>query len=192
MELTIDKINEIEGYCWRSALVLELQKAFGLRRKEAFLLQPHLADQGVFLDLTERGRWLQDEKPRVVNIETKYQREILDKAKRLITNPTGRICGDGLRELKRAYDRYSKVMKKFGVTEATTYNLRHQFANDKYERMTAETSPAQMELRDEKNRSTITNLQISENRIYKDGQHIGFIDYTNPLLAKYCGKKPQN
>jgi hypothetical protein len=187
MALTIDKINEIEDYCWRSALVLELQKAFGLRRKEAFLLQPHVADQGAFLALTERGRWLQDEKARVINIETGYQRDVLDKAKRLITNPNGLICGDGLRQLKQAYDRYSKVMKKYGVTEATTSNLRRQFADDMYERIIADASFVQVV---GANGDTESEADVSERpvtRVYKDGELVGFIAHGIPSKGTYYG-----
>lgn len=139
------KIKEIETYCWRSALMLELQDAFGLRRKESLMFRPHVADQGAFLELTDRGSGTKGGKPRVVPIETQHQREVLDKAKRLITNPNGRIGGDGVRNLKQAYDRFSYVMKKFGVTKkdlgATPHGLRHQYANDKYERETGEASP---------------------------------------------------
>ena len=53
---------------------LELQRAFGLRMREAALLKVHAADKGAYLAVnwgTKGGR------DRVIPIETDYQRDVL-------------------------------------------------------------------------------------------------------------------
>ena len=66
------------------ALQLELQRAFGLRMKEAALLKPHMADKGNYLAVnwgTKGGR------DRVVPIQNDYQRDVLLRAKSLLLQP---------------------------------------------------------------------------------------------------------
>lgn len=62
-----EKLKEIEKLNKHVAIQLELQRAFGLRMKEAALLKPHMADRGSYLAVnwgTKGGR------DRVVRIQT--------------------------------------------------------------------------------------------------------------------------
>lgn len=160
------KIKEIEPYCWRSALMLEVQEAFGLRRRESMMFRPHVVDHVGYLELTDRGHGTKGGKPRVVPIETEKQRLVLDKAKRLITNPNGRIGGDGQRKQDQMYNRFGYVMRKFKVTlkdeGVTPHGLRHQYANDKYERETGEASPVRGGQASDKNADTIARAKTSK------------------------------
>jgi integrase len=63
---------------------MELQRAFGLRMKEAALLKPNMADKEHYLAVnwgTKGGR------DRVVPIQNDYQRDVLMRAKLFLTNP---------------------------------------------------------------------------------------------------------
>ena len=61
---------------------LELQQAFGLRREEAMKIQPIVADQGDHLFL--KGSWTKGGRERIVPIRTEAQREVLNRARRLV------------------------------------------------------------------------------------------------------------
>jgi integrase len=117
--------------CWR----------YGIRVKEAIMIQPHLADLGDRLLLepgTKGGR------PRYVPIDTPEKRAALDEAKRLVRIRSAHLGRPG-KSLKQNMDRFRTVMKKFGITGAalgvTPHGLRHEFGNDLYEALTGEPSP---------------------------------------------------
>jgi site-specific recombinase XerC len=65
------------------AIQMELQRAFGLRMKEAALLKPHMADKANYLAVnwgTKGGR------DRVVPIQNDHQRDVLTRAKLFLIN----------------------------------------------------------------------------------------------------------
>lgn len=133
--------NTVEQHDWRVGLQMKLMGAFGLRRKEAVVFKPHMADLGIALrvrDGTKGGR------ERVVPIETPEQRALLDYAKSKVPNVKGSICHPDL-NLEQAIRRFNYVAEKFGVTKRglgiTSHGLRHQHLNDLYEKLTGVPSP---------------------------------------------------
>ena len=73
---------------------LELQRAFGLRMKEAALLKPHVADKENYLAVnwgTKGGR------DRVVPIQNDYQRDVLARAKAMLENPNSSMIPKEIR-----------------------------------------------------------------------------------------------
>lgn len=135
------KIAEISAYDHHVGMQLKLIHAFGLRRKEAVMIKPNRADKGVYLavgDGTKGGR------DRVVQIDTDYKRAVLDEAKLMAGTPDGRISDSSL-SLPAALDRYSNVVRKFGLTKnelgVTGHGLRAQYACDRYEALTVKPPP---------------------------------------------------
>lgn len=134
------KIAEVREIDERVAMALELQSAFALRAREAYMLRPHLADMGIVLDLirgTKNGR------PRRLRIETDYQRKVLDRAKAMVASKSESI-GDPKLTLAQVKVRYYNVLRKAGITRAngiTSHGLRHEAANDQYAKLTGTPSP---------------------------------------------------
>ena len=58
---------------------MRLQITFGLRRKEALMIQPAKADQGTYIALD--GPWCKGNRPRIIPIDSPEQRAALDFAK---------------------------------------------------------------------------------------------------------------
>lgn len=132
----IPKLAEAAALDWRLGLMLPMELAFGLRRKEVLLCRPWAADEGTFLrvfdDEAKNGR------PRVIRIETAVQREVLDRAKAMVRKrealgwPTKK---DGTAaNLEYCEGRYHKLMGRLGLTlrdcGVTGHGLRSQFAEN--------------------------------------------------------------
>lgn len=134
------KIAEVRALDGRVGMALELQLAFGLRAKEAYMLRPHQADQGTVLAVT---RGAKNGRPRTLRIDTPYQRDVLDRAKGLVSSPVEAI-GDPAMSLAQVKNHYYRVLRQAGVTRRdgiTSHGLRHQAANDQYDRLTGQRSP---------------------------------------------------
>lgn len=115
--------------------------AFGLRRKEAICLHPHIADRGSYLsvsDGTKGGR------ARTVPVDTPFKRQVLDELKQFVKTTTGHL-GQPNKRLQSNMRRLSYLMEKFGLTKnesgVTLHGLRHQYLNDRFEEITGELSP---------------------------------------------------
>ncbi len=127
----------------RVAAALELQRVFGLRVRESLCMRPHLADRGHYVEINRGTKGGRD---RVVKIETAEQRAAIDRAKAL-TRGTESLGQGGrtaltYREVRREYyyvlEREGLTRKQLGVT---SHGLRHQYANDQFEKLTGEASP---------------------------------------------------
>lgn len=116
---------------------LDLMRVFGLRQREAIMIRPAIADQGASLRVEEGTK---GGRTRIVPIETDEQRAVLDSAKLLaLRNPQGRLCKPG-KKIKQAKRRFTYVVgERLGATKAargvTPHGLRHEYANDVYERV---------------------------------------------------------
>ncbi|QBB69432.1 Fis family transcriptional regulator [Pseudolysobacter antarcticus] len=136
----MQKIAEVGEIDERVAMALQLQAAFALRAKEAYMLRPHLADQGSVLAIS---RGAKNGRPRTLKIETEFQRETLEEAKALVGGTTESI-GDPHLTLAQVKTRYYIVLRQAGITRKngiTSHGLRHQVANDQYEQLTGCASP---------------------------------------------------
>jgi len=120
---------------------LLMAQRFNLRVKEAVMCTPHLAEVDGQLDVkhgTKGGR------RRLVPIDTPEKRAALDMAKRCAASPQAHLGRPG-RSLEQNLERFRYVMRKFGITHAalgiTAHGLRHEYANDRYERFAGVASP---------------------------------------------------
>ena len=125
----------------RVAMVLELMWIFSLRLKEASLLCPHLADAGAYLDVcrgTKAGR------RRVHPINTPAERDTLERAKALVTDPTGCLIPKE-KNYKQWQDGMYYLLRKHRINlkqaGTSTHGLRHEGLNRLYEEITGTKSP---------------------------------------------------
>lgn len=122
------------------AIQLELQRAFGLRMKEAALLRPHMADRGNYLAVnwgTKGGR------DRIIDIKTDYQRDVLCRAKCLTETKNSSMvplhCS-----FKTWRNHYYYICQKAGISRKdgiVGHGLRHERLNEVYCEITGEKSP---------------------------------------------------
>ena len=114
---------------------LELQQAFGLRREEAIKFVPSYADRGDQLVL--KDSWTKGGKAREIPIRTAEQREVLDRARRL-------VGGGSLIPPTRKYIHQVRLYE--GQTARAGLNkmhgLRHAYAQQRYLELTGWPCPA--------------------------------------------------
>lgn len=139
---------QIEAYSKHAAAQLLMINAFGLRRNEALCFKPNLnwlmteRDGMGYIrvrDGTKGGR------ERIIMVETEQQRHALLYAKQVAgKQKNASICYPYI-TLEQAVQRYNYIMRKFGITKAdlgvTGHGLRHQYANDRYEKLSGMRSP---------------------------------------------------
>jgi site-specific recombinase XerC len=135
------KIAEIARYDRYVGAQLGLQRALGLRAKEACMCRPWESDQGTVFHVlhgTKGGR------PRFVPIDNAEKRAAIDLAKSLVKGPT-EFLGNPAKSLKQNKTRYHNVLTKFGVTRAelgvTGHGLRAGYGLDLYEQLTGVPAP---------------------------------------------------
>jgi len=139
-----EKLTMIQALDKHVAIQLELQRAFGLRMKEAALLKPHMADKENYLAVnwgTKGGR------DRVVPIQNDYQREVLMRAKSLMTNQTASMIPPKF-NFKQWKNHYYYVCRESGVDRKngiTSHGLRHERLNEIYYELTGRLSPIKTE-----------------------------------------------
>lgn len=142
VKAVIEHVASIDAHV---ALQLEVVLAFGLRRKEAVMFRPGLAEVPAYALPANAGddqryvaflrvkRGSKGGRLRYVAIRTDFQRAVLERALACAGSASGHIGIPGL-SLKQALDRYSYVLRKAGVTKkmlgVTGHGLRHQFAGD--------------------------------------------------------------
>jgi len=116
-------------------LSLELQQAFGLRRKESIMMQPAWADRGDRLVLM--AGWTKGKREREIPIRTAEQRRVLDKAKQLVGN--GSLIPKGTRYVEQL-KRFETQCQKVGIHHV--HGLRHRYAQERYRELTGWQCPA--------------------------------------------------
>ena len=135
------KIEEIYATEPRVGMSMELQLVFGLRVKESILLKPHVADlqQMLAVNWGTKGK-----RPRVTPVDEDIQKEVLDRAKALVTDQKASLVPPGYTFLKWK-QHYYYVCKKHGLTRKglaiTSHGLRHEFINAKHEKLSGVKSP---------------------------------------------------
>ncbi|HVV68189.1 MAG TPA: phage integrase N-terminal domain-containing protein [Gammaproteobacteria bacterium] len=148
------KLDIIQAQDKFIALQLELQRAFGLRMKEAALLKPHGADKVNYLAVnwgTKGGR------DRIIPITTEYQRTVLAQAKALIANPAHSMVPTQY-NYKQWRNHYYYICRQHGISRKdgiTSHGLRHERLNELYLDITGQESPI-------KNSSNHANPQLDQ------------------------------
>jgi integrase len=146
-------IEEIAAYDPWVGAELHVARAFGLRVKEAVMLQPRLAEKvprppsdapGVPTAHLEVIRGTKGGRLRHVPIDTPAKRAALEAARALLT-ADAQYLANPARSLKQNLDRLHNVMKRFGVTRralgVTAHGLRHGYAADRYEGLAGAPAP---------------------------------------------------
>lgn len=114
---------------------LELQQAFGLRREEAMKFQPGFADRGDHLVL--KASWTKVGRERIIPVRTEAQRDVLNRARRLVGSgsliPSNRNYVHQLRV-------YEGNTRRAGHSHM--HGLRHAYAQNRYEELTGWKCPA--------------------------------------------------
>lgn len=150
-----EKLEFIQHHDKYVAIQLELQRAFGLRMKEAALIKPHMADKGSYLAInwgTKGGR------DRVVPIQNDYQRDVLMRAKSILANPGHSMTPNDF-NFKQWKNHYYYICRQAGISRKdgiTSHGLRHERLNEIYQEITGQLSPV-------KGGSTSTILEQVQN-----------------------------
>ena len=116
---------------------LRLVRAFGLRMKEALLLQPHRADGGHCLRILDN--WGKNGRPREIVIVTQDQRDVLDAAKAFVPSPSSSLIPPD-RQYKQQVHRYQAWTEKLGIRG---HAVRHGWAQERYAGLSGQAAPHQ-------------------------------------------------
>jgi hypothetical protein len=114
---------------------LELQRAFGLRREEAIKFMPGYADQGDHIRL--KASWTKGGKARVVPVQNQEQRDVLDRAHRLVGSGSLIPPQKNYIQQLRTYERHTT---QAGLSKL--HGLRHAYAQSRYQALTGWACPA--------------------------------------------------
>jgi len=146
----IDRVCAFDPHVGAS---LRLIRAFGLRRKESIMLRPH--ECVVPFESTglppeqhqcERYVWIRQGaksgRPRFVALNTQRREAAIAYAREVARRDTHAHMGDPARNLKQNLQRFSYVLRKFGITtqglSITAHGLRHEALIEEYIALTGE------------------------------------------------------
>ena len=141
-------------YDERIGAMLRLMWAFGLRKKEAIMLRPHVCvwvSEATGLLSDKKADYYLHVKPgskggreRFIPITTAERLAAIEYAKSVVSSSDGHM-GDPARTLKQNMTRFDNVMKKFGVTKkelgVTSHGLRHEALIAQYEKLAGNGPP---------------------------------------------------
>lgn len=131
-------------------LQLEVMLAYGLRRKEAVMFCPTRAcvpayalpddeTSTQYLSFLEVKRGTKGGRVRYVALRSETHKSVYERALKAAPHEGSHIGYPG-KTLKQALDRFSNVLRKYGVTKkqlgVTPHGLRHEFASDLYYELT--------------------------------------------------------
>lgn len=159
------------------ALQLEMVAAFGLRVMEACAMKPIECDRGnhmIVMYGAKGGRG------RTVEIETQYQRDVLDKAKAFARKHNGFIRRPG-RTQKQAYKRFYNILQSLGISKnekgVSAHGLRHEYANDLYTRLTGTQAPVnhgeRLDLEDDRQARKVITEALGHSRLAITSAYLG-------------------
>ena len=114
----------------------ELQRAYGLRRKECIMLTPWLADQGTVLFL--QRTWTKGKRERAIPLTWPEQRDVLDRAKQLVRFKSHSLIPQDLFYYQQR-NRYCHWARKLGLPPL--HGLRHNYACRRYADLTGWAAP---------------------------------------------------
>jgi site-specific recombinase XerD len=132
-ELTARELSKVTDKY--SALSLQLQAAFGLRREESLKIRPEKADRGDRLVLD--ASWCKGGRERAIPIRNGEQRTLLNAAKEFAKGgsliPADKSYKEHLRQFRTQCDRA-------GISKV--HGHRHQYAQQRYRELTGRACPA--------------------------------------------------
>ena len=174
IELDLERLARIDDPY--TQMSLELQQAFGLRRKGSIMICPAWADRGNLLVL--KDNWTKGGRGREIPIRTAEQRRVLDKAKQLAGN--GSLIPKGMRYVEQL-KRFETQCAKVGIHHV--HGLRHRYAQQRYRELTGWECPAnggpkskqltpEQKAIDREARMTITQ-ELGHGRLQVVAQYIG-------------------
>lgn len=148
-----DTLVRIDYLDVRVGAQLRMCGAFGLRVKESIMCRPHHCEvDGSVLAITEweYERYLEVKRGtkggrlRHVPIDSELKRAVLEHARAVVLQQHESLANPTL-TLKQAYHRFYNVLRNCGVTRdelgVTAHGLRHEYANDVYERAAGAVAP---------------------------------------------------
>ena len=154
--------------------------AFGLRVKEAISFRPFQdvndeTQQLTLLRGTKGGR------PRSNAIDSDRKRDAIALARRVAAVDSAHLGRPDLK-LHQNQNRFYTVLRKFGVTRKargiTAHGLRHQWANDQYEKLANVPSPVRS--------GTFFNREADRNVRLEIARHLGHS--REGIVTNYCGR----
>ena len=139
-----DVIGQVEQFDGRVGMQVRLCLVFGLRMQESIELKPNRVDKGDYMvvsDGTKGGR------ARVVPIDTKDKRDLVEQCKKLVGYAKNAYMGEPGKTLAQNKRRFKYLMEKFGITKndlgVTAHGLRHEYVNKRYEELAGDKSPVE-------------------------------------------------
>lgn len=130
-----DVLSRVQNRYARASL--RLQVVFGLRRKEALMIQPELADRGNRLVL--QGTWTKGKRRREIPLTTQAQREALDHARKVAGK--GSLIPPSLSYKAYRDGLWQAACKSIGLTG--THGFRHAYAQARYAAMAGFACPVE-------------------------------------------------
>lgn len=133
-QATIEAITQTDD---RVGMCLRLQSAFGLRVREAWLLDPAPAFEGINLSrrVLPVVRGTKGGRPREVPVQSEGQYELLRQAV-AFTDPSTRSLIPVTWSFQSWQAHFYRVCRQHGISRkdgVVTHGLRHGYANDRYE-----------------------------------------------------------
>ena len=157
---------------------LRLQVAFGLRRKEALMIQPALADRGNRIVL--EGTWTKGGRRREIPLTTAAQRQALDHAKAVAG--TGSLIPPSLSYKAWRDGLWQTACKSIGLTG--THGFRHAYAQDRFEALAG--FPCPVRGGPKRDAMTAEQLQLDEWARGRVSSELGHGRLR--VVEAYCGK----
>lgn len=135
------KVEEVSAKDKSVGIWLELCLAFGLRVREAIKSRPGMRTDGTHFFVwegTKGGR------PRVVPIENEVQKDVIERAVKLVDGKTGYLGVRG-KTYTQKRDKFYNTLKACGITLSeegvTAHGLRHQYMQESFKRLTGVDAP---------------------------------------------------
>lgn len=164
VELASGDLSKIKDA--RLCCSIELQRAFGLRRKECLLFQPVFALDGKSIheatSIRLKSSWTKGGRPRAIPITNEYQREVLVRAASLAGS--GSMISKEMSYVQRL-KQYEYATNRAGMSKL--HGLRHEYAQGRFRELAgfecpAKGGPTSKELTSEqKAKDLATRLKIS-------------------------------
>lgn len=169
-EKLADKLPRLHAQDPYVAMQLELQRAFGLRMKEAALLKPHQADKTSYLAVNWGSKGGRD---RVIKIETDYQKDVMCRAKAMVKH-RDRSMTPHKYSFYQWRSHYYYVCQENGISRQagiTSHGLRHERLNEIYTALTGHLSPVRGGVLNTASLSAVMRDQIARQEVSEIAGH---------------------